>query len=101
MLSFHLAHWPQLLLTGLVLAALPAAALGEPPSGVFSYRHGYNPGYKGASAHPLDSGAKPGQIYFAKHSLYRYVSSSVGPPAPAPKKWYRITFTIPAPQANK
>jgi uncharacterized protein (TIGR03000 family) len=48
----------------------------EAASGVYSYRHGYDPGYYGSSRLPIDPGAKLGQAITQGGSQYWYMPRS-------------------------
>jgi hypothetical protein len=76
-------HLPKL---GLTMALAASPAFGETPSsGVYTYRHGYNPGYYGSRTCPADPGAKLGQAIPGKHPLYQYVSRNPQPAQSSPK----------------
>jgi uncharacterized protein (TIGR03000 family) len=58
-----------------------------PPSGTYTFRHGYNPGYYGTRTLPIDPGAKLGQPNPPGASGYWYI-----PPSPT------TTQRLPVPQ---
>jgi hypothetical protein len=80
---FRPTRFRVLFFLGLSIALGSSSAFGQPPSsGIYTYRYGYNPGYYGSSAHPVDPGAKPGQAIVPRPALYRWLPS--GPPAAKP-----------------
>lgn len=74
---------------------LPVTVLAQAPAGgVYTYRHGYNPGYYGSRTLPIDPGAKPGQWSRPENTQYWYI-----PPNPAPAarstvpRWNTVRIT--------
>src|SRR5262245_7299444 len=67
-------RWPALLGVVAGLSGLSAMPLSgqEAATGVYSYRHGYDPGYSGTSRIPIDPGAKLGQAITQGASQYWY-----------------------------
>lgn len=63
----------------------------EPASGVYTYRHGYDPGYYGSSRLPIDPGAKLGQAITQGASQYWYMPRS---PEPAARPITPPSYTV-------
>jgi uncharacterized protein (TIGR03000 family) len=64
----------------------------EAASGVYTYRHGYDPGYYGSSRLPIDPGAKLGQAITQGASQYWYMPRSPES-APRPTTAYVVRVT--------
>jgi uncharacterized protein (TIGR03000 family) len=67
----------------------------QPASGVYTYRHGYDPGYYGSSRLPIDPGAKLGQAIAQGASQYWYMPRSPeSAPQPTTPHNYAVRVTL-------
>jgi uncharacterized protein (TIGR03000 family) len=79
-------------LTGLSMMPAPGQ---QPATGVYTYRHGYDPGYYGSSRLPIDPGAKLGQAITQGDSQYWYMPPSPEPaPPPTTPHNYAVRVTL-------